>query len=480
MNIVLTTANARYTHCAFGLRCLAAALKSHGYDTVIHEFTIHHSPFEIAESLLAQKPQVIGFGVYIWNVGLMAHLAQIIRSVSPETILILGGPEMSGSSGDTPFLDTADYIITGEGEDSLSELIAHIEAGRRPVSRIIQSKPPSLERLASTYDYYSDEDIAHRIIYVESSRGCPYRCTFCLSSLDAGVRYFPLPQFLASMDMLLEKGVRLFKFTDRTFNLDDERVLEILKFFLRHDVSNMQVHLEIMPDRLSDAVREVMAAFPPGTLHLELGIQSFNPETLRRIKRRQHIEQTMDTIALLRMHTGAVLHADLIIGLPGDSEEDVATGFDALVKMKVQELQIGLLKRLKGTPMAADADTELLFDSNPPYEVLQTSRFSFAAIQKLKRFSRYFDMYYNHGNFPESLNLLWQDSTSPFASFAGFADFIWEKEQRTYGLPLARLAEHLFAFSCEIKGCDRFSTGQRIEKDFRRLSGRLDKLNFLC
>ena len=478
MEILLTTANARYFHCAFGLRRLEASLRVAGYHPHVHEFTIQQSPFEIAEALLVLQPQVIGFGVYIWNVELLNHVAEILHAVSPGIVLIFGGPEMLGETEESLYLNVVDYVIRGEGERALTELIRQLDAGSKPKKGIIDASPPDLEELPSPYDLYTDEDIRNRIVYVESSRGCPYRCTFCLSSRDERVRYFSLDSFLAAMRVLLDRGVRLFKFTDRTFNTDERRVLEIMDFFLEQSSGDTQLHFEIMPDRISPAVLEKIATFPCLALHLELGVQSFSQEVQRRIRRNQNIERTMETIDFLRNNTGAALHADLIVGLPGEDTTSVAIGFDALVNSGVQEIQVGLLKRLKGTPLADESDAGSAFDATPPYEVLQTQHLSFSDIQGMKRFARYFDLYYNHGNFSKSLELLWQTNPSPFHAFEEFASYIWQKEKRTHGLPLAQLAKLLFSF-LHYKGLNRELAAHTIEMEFRRLPGRKDVLDLL-
>lgn len=477
--IVLTTANARYVHCAFGLRRLEAALLAEGYTPETREFTIQQSAFEIAESLIGMAPDVIGFGVYIWNVELLRRVIGLIRSVSPQMVMVVGGPEMAGDRGDSELSGTADFVIKGEGERALVDLLKHLESGSVPKERVITALPPALENLPSPYDLYTSEDIQNRIVYVESSRGCPCKCAFCLSAVEGKVRYFPLDGFFGSMNTLLEKGVRLFKFTDRTFNMDESRAVAILDFFLKRAPSGTQIHLEIMPDRLGNAVRERMAAFPPGALHLEVGVQSVSEEVQHRIKRHQHIGRTMETIDFLRRQTGAVLHADLIIGLPGDTVESLVDGFDALVRAGVHEIQVGLLKRLKGTPLAGDAGSGLVFDSYPPYEVLQTPAIPFEEIQQLKRFARYFDLYHNSRNFPESLNLLWELGPSPFRVFKDFAAGIWAEGGRTHAIPLVRLAEYLFDYLSRVNSRTRADIAGAIERDFRRLPGRLDKLDFL-
>lgn len=476
--IVLTTANARFSHCAFGLLRLAAALRARGYSPEIREFTIQQTPFEITESLLASKPDVVGFGIYIWNVELMRHVVHLVKSVSPRTTLVLGGPEIQGDKEELDLFEGAGYFVKGEGENTFADLVQCLDSGSAPEERVITGTPPRLEELPSPYELYSSEDIENRIVYVESSRGCPYRCAFCLSALDNKVRYFPLKEFFDAMEILLEKGVRLFKFTDRTFNVNEHRMIEILEFFLLRFTPGVQLHLEIMPDRLGKAACEKMAAFPARGLHLEVGLQSFSAEVQRGIGRYQNVERTMDTIAFLRSQTGAVLHADLIIGLPGDDRESVARGFDALVSARVQEIQVGLLKRLRGTPLADTKDEDLVFDVFPPYEILSAGEMGFGEIQQMKRFARYFDMYYNSGNFPESLNLLWESQSSSFQSFSLLAREVWEKEGRTHGIPLARLAERLFEHLCSLRLWSEEEVAAQIERDFRRLPGRLDKLKF--
>lgn len=477
--IVLATANARYSHCAFGLRRLAAVLCAHGYTPVVLEFTIQQSPFEIAESLLEGEPDVIGLGVYIWNVEITRHVVHIVHAVSPQTVLVLGGPEIQGDATEQDMFAGANYFVQGEGEDVFRDLVECLDSGKEPGEWILPAMPTGLDELASPYDLYSTEDIENRIVYVESSRGCPYRCSFCLSATDSKVRYFPLDGFLDSMEMLLAKGVQLFKFTDRTFNIRHERMVRILDFFLERLKPGLQLHFELMPDHLDEVVWKQIARFPAGVLHLEVGVQSFSAEVQRRIGRHQDIGKSMDTIRRLRNETGALLHADLIVGLPGDRVEDLAAGFDALVEAKVQEIQVGLLKRLKGTPLATDPDNTLVFDEFPPYEILCTPVFDFAQIQALKRFARYFDMYYNSGNFPQSLQLCWENHPSPFWAFSGLAKRIWAAERRTHGIPLARLAEYLFEYLCSLDMHRREDIAFRIEEDFRRLPGRLDKLGFL-
>jgi len=475
-DIVLATANARYSHCAFGLKRLWRALGPLRDRACVAEFTIQQQAQEITSTILEYRPRIIGLGVYVWNVDLLSQAASLLRATAPEITLALGGPELADCDETMPLVATADYIIVGEGEIAFAKLAQQALSGHAPNNKIIEAEPPDLDALPDPYAAYSDTDIRQRMTYVESSRGCPYRCAFCLSSRDRHVRYFPLDAFLNSMGVLLERGARRFKFTDRTFNVNDDRVLAILDYFLAQPYPGVQLHFEIMPDRLSPAVLEKMAAFPPEGLHLELGIQSVSSETQRRIHRNQNIPKSMETIKFLREKTGASLHADLIVGLPGDTRKDVEQGFNMLVDAGIQEIQMGILKRLRGTAIAGELGNDIVFSSQPPYEVLYTPEFNPEEMQWLQRFARYFDRYYNRKNFPESLKLLWETAATPFAAFAGLSDWVWEREGQTHHLPLVQLAEHLYWYLAERKCHEPSLIAQTIESDFRRLRGRRDKL----
>lgn len=475
-DIVLATANARYSHCAFGLKRLWSALSALQESAQNMEFTIQQDARDIADALLEPCPRIIGLGVYIWNAELLAQVAALLRADAPETVLVLGGPEMVDCDEDAPLAAAADYIVVGEGEIAFAALAQQLLSGNRPAGKMIAATPPDLEALPDPYVFYSAEDIRQRVLYVESSRGCPYRCAFCLSSRDSRVRYYPMEPFLGGMNALLARGARHFKFTDRTFNTNDARALAILDFFLQQPYQDIQLHFEIMPDRMSPALLEKMAAFPSGGLHLELGVQSVSPETQRRIHRNQNIVKTMETIEFLRTKTGAALHADLIVGLPSDTREDVRRGFTMLVNAGIHELQVGMLKRLRGTAIAGDLGQGIRFSETPPYEVLETPEFSAEDIAWFKRFARYCDLYYNKGNFPTSLPLLWETAETPYDAFAGLVDYMWEQEQKTHQIPLVRLAEHLYRYLVKQQHHDPEHIAETIESDFRRIKGRRDIL----
>ena len=275
--------------------------------------------------------------------------------------------------------------------------------------KIIPAELPDFSQIVLPYDLYTDDDIAHRIIYVEASRGCPFTCEFCLSSLDIPVRQVPLPALLEQLQRLLDRGVKQFKFVDRTFNLNVDFSKTILEFFLERYQPGHFFHFEMIPDRLPESLREVIAKFPPGALQFEVGVQTFNEEVGAAIKRRQNYEKLEDNFRFLRHQTGVHIHADLIVGLPGETLESFAAGFDRLIALGPQEIQVGILKRLRGTPIVRhDAEWQMIYNPHPPYEILQNKLIDFATMQRLRRFARYWDMVGNSGNFVESTPLIWK------------------------------------------------------------------------
>src|SRR5688500_12151987 len=358
-DIVLATVNADYVNAAIGMRCLFVHLGELQGRTCLVEFDLTQRANDIAEILLARRPKIIGLGVYIWNAQLSAEVVQILKRIAPEVVVILGGPEVSFETEQQAICAAADYVITGEADLKFAEVCGHILRGERPARKIIAAELPELGMLALPYDFYTEADIANRIIYVEASRGCPFTCEFCLSSLDVPVRAFDTTQFLGALEALLRRGVKHFKFVDRTFNLNLNTSRAILEFCLANYQPGHFFHFEMIPDRLPDGLREIIAKFPPGALQFEVGIQTFNPEVSARIKRRQNYDRLAENFRFLRGETGVHIHADLIVGLPGEDMASFARGFDSLVALGPQENQVGILKRLRGTPIVRhDSDWE--------------------------------------------------------------------------------------------------------------------------
>lgn len=441
--ILLSTLNARYFHSSFGLRYLFANLGALQADAAFREFIITQRPLDIAEALLAEQPRIISFGVYIWNVAETAQVVALLKTVRPELIIVLGGPEVSHEWQEQPIVELADYLITGPADFAFAQLCQRLLNDDPPAEKIITAKSPPLDQLALPYRFYTDEDIAHRLIYVEASRGCPFKCEFCLSALDQTAWPFPLEPFLAELQQLYERGVRHFKFVDRTFNLNAKVGARILDFFLAQQDERLFLHFELIPDHLPEPLKTRIVQFPPGTLQFEIGVQTFNPTVQTLISRKQDNVKTEENLHWLRQHTHAHLHADLIVGLPGEDLPSFATGFNRLIALEPHEIQVGILKRLRGAPIARHAaNFELRFNPQPPYNLLCSKQLDFATMRRLERFARYWDLIGNSGRFRHSRPLLL--GNDPFRRFLTFSDWLFAATGQTHQFALERLFDLLY------------------------------------
>jgi len=474
--IVLSTLNAKFIHASVGLRYLYANLAELQPCANIAEYEASQLAREIVESILEYEPTIVGFGVYIWNVVKTREVISFLKKVRPDIVIVIGGPEVSFEYEDQPIVALADYLITGEADVAFRDLCRQLVAGERPEGKVIKAGLPALPELALPYQHYTDKDIAHRVIYVEVSRGCPFTCEFCLSSIDIPVRQFDHLRVLNELDELYKRGARTFKFVDRTFNLNIRTSLTILNFFLERMEPGLFVHFEMVPDRFPQQLREVVAKFPPGSLQLEIGVQTLNPDVSANISRRQDVPKLKENIAYLRAETSAYLHIDLIVGLPGESVESFGRGFNDIVALNPQEIQVGILKRLRGTPIKRHDDSyEMKFSDEPPYEILQTKDVSFKELQKMGRFARYWDLVANSGNFLESRAHLLQAGSTPFDAFFAFSEWLYSKVGRRASINLKTLSELVFEYlvmSGEGSG-NTHEIGRMVARDYTR-GGRFD------
>ncbi|BBL57097.1 B12-binding domain-containing radical SAM protein [Methylomonas koyamae] len=477
-DIVITTLNARYIHSAFGLRYLYANMGELQQHTALVEFGIQQRPLEIVEKLLELQPRIIGFGVYIWNAAEIGAIVAILKQVAPQIVVVLGGPEVSHPPDLAPWTKLADFIVTGYGEISFPDLCRQLLVGIQPPAKIVVGQTVPLADLASPYPYYSDTDIRQRIVYVEASRGCPFKCEFCLSSLDLTAKPFALDAFLTSMAELHRRGARNFKFIDRTFNLKTDTSVAILEFFLERLSSDLYLHFEVIPDNLPDRLKTAIARFPPGVLQFEIGVQSFDPAIQQRISRRQDNEKTKANLAWLRQHSQAHIHADLIAGLPGDTLAGFGNSFDALVALQPQEIQVGILKRLRGAPINRHTRAfDLRYDPNPPYALLSSSTLSFAEMQRINRFARFWDLIGNSGRFAHTLPLILADR--PFARFMQLSESLYALSGSTWQISLKRLFELVYQAMAESLAIDQASALASLHQDLR-LSGEKAVPQFLA
>lgn len=470
-SIVLATLNARYFHASLGLRYLLANLGPLREDTELMEFTIDQRPADLAERLLASNPKIIGLGVYIWNVVQTTELVAILKQVRPDIIVVLGGPEVSYECDEQRIVQLADYVVTGQGDLAFAHLCAQLMSGRAAPHKIIATPLPALNELQLPYREYTDEDVAHRFIYVEASRGCPYKCEFCLSALDKTAWPFPLQRFLDEMDALYQRGARHFKFVDRTFNLKIDTSIRIMEFFLERLDERLFLHFELIPDHLPERLKAVIQRFPPGSLQFEVGIQSFDRQVQELISRRQDNDKACANIAWLRRDTHAHLHTDLIAGLPGEDLAGFAASFDRLIALDPHEIQVGILKRLRGAPIARrTADFTMRYNPQPPYSVLATDRMDFITLQRLNRFARYWDLIGNSGRFRSTRPLLLGES--PFARFLALSDWLYAQTGRTHQIALDRLFELVYRGSTALLGVPVDLAATKLAEDWRANGGK--------
>lgn len=472
--ILVAAINARHSHASLGARCLLANLGELRAQANLAEFTIQQSAAEIADAIAARNPKILGLGVYVWNAARVAELLPLLRRQSPDMKIVLGGPEITEATAG------ADVLLFGEGDLAFAALCRDLLSSphSRPFASIcgsLRPPPPDLAAIQMPYDEYSDDDLAHRLLYVESSRGCAMRCDYCVSANDESVRFFPLPALLAAFDRLLARGARQFKFCDRSFNLDVPRAVEILAFFRerlpRHP--GLFLHFEMLPDRFPAELREALATFPPRSLQLEIGLQSFHSAVLETIRRPQNLDRAADNLRFLREHTHAWLHTDLIAGLPGETPESFAAGFDRLVALGPHEIQLGILKKLPGAPLARhDDEFAMRYDPAPPYEVRSTRDWPAEHLVRTARFAHYWDAFVNSQRFIPAAPLIWHNQPSVFGAFLAFSDWLAARFPREHGVPLAALVEALFGFLTQFRGIAPAAAADALLRGYRHAGAR--------
>ena len=418
MNVVLTTLNAKYIHSSLALRYLKAYCKSI-CSIEIAEFTINNHVLDIVGQIYEKRPTIIGFACYIWNIEMTMKIINMLRKVLPETKIICGGPEISYDG--IRFLQenpAVDYLVQGEGEIAFYQLLAALQE-RKDTADIMgvvgqgefsASKGAVVVKNLDSIPFpYTNQDIAElkdKIIYYESSRGCPFSCQYCLSSATKGVRFFHLDRVLEELGFFIRHDVRQVKFVDRTFNAKKSHYLPILKFLLEQDCRT-NFHFEIAADIIDDEVLAILEKMPKGRVQLEIGIQSTNEETLASIQRKNQWDKIVYNVTRILSFKNIHLHLDLIIGLPKEDYHSFAKSFNEVYALKPHMLQIGFLKMLKGSGITKNhQEDRYVYMDTAPYQVLANQYISYAEIRQLQIFEEVFEMYYNAGRFRHTTDYL--------------------------------------------------------------------------
>jgi radical SAM superfamily enzyme YgiQ (UPF0313 family) len=446
--IALIAINARYSHTSLGMRYLRANLGPLRDDSTLLEFTLHDPPSSIAVRILQDQPALIAIGVYIWNRLQVEKVVNILRATAPGIPIVLGGPEISFDT--TSALATAvACVVCGEGDMVFRTICEAMLSGQSPHA-VVPAVQPDLAEIVLPYDEYSEDDLANRIVYVETSRGCAYGCEYCISAINPGVRHFDLDRVLPAFGRLLERGALRFKFVDRSFNLAPDHACRVLDFFLARWKPGMCLHLEMTPDRIAPSLRTRILQFPPGGLHIEVGIQTFTEEVARRVGRDTDFEAAAEGIRFLVNEAKAEVHADLIAGLPGETPQTFETGIDRLIALHPSEMQVGILKRLPGALITRhEKERALRFRPTAPYDVQSTSAMDEVYIGNIRRFAMHWDRIVNRKWFPRTIPLLLEQQPSAFHAFDQFSRLV-ERQLGLSGFGMVDTAHILYKLLTEV------------------------------
>ncbi|WP_159885857.1 B12-binding domain-containing radical SAM protein [Paenibacillus puerhi] len=461
--IVLSTLNAKYIHTSLALRYLKSFSEKDFPDMQIAEYTIKDPAMNIVSDLYRRRPDVIGFSCYIWNIEETIVVIGMLKKIMPETVIVLGGPEVSY---DTEYwmkrLPDVDYIVMGEGEETFHHLLTELSGDRalysvfgvvyRKEDRIILNPPrPKLDLNAIPTPHRFAEDVpslANRVVYFETSRGCPFSCQFCLSSIEVGVRYFDIERTKSDLLYLIASGAKLIKFVDRTFNIKREYALEMFDFLIRNHqgcVFQFEITADIMRPEVLDYLAEHA---PPGIFRFEIGVQSTNDLTNNLVKRRQNFSKLTRTVTKVKESGKIDQHLDLIAGLPEEDYNSFRKTFNDVFELGPEELQLGFLKMLRGTGMRLDAEKYgYIYMDHAPYEILGNNILPFSDLVRIKRVEDVLEKYWNAHRTDHTVSyLIEREFTSAFDFFQEFGDYWEERGWQKIGHQLEDLFTRLYAF----------------------------------
>ena len=455
MKVLLTAINAKYIHSNLAVHSLRAYASGYMDQIEVAEFTINQYEDYILQEIYRKKPDILAFSCYIWNMSLVLELLEDVHRVLPETKIWLGGPEafydgehllethpeVTGimvGEGERPFRALMEYYMDGKGSlEEISDIIwreesapENVEMGGKGCIRRNASSCRYLSMDELPFVYEDLEKFSNKIIYYESSRGCHFSCSYCLSSIDKRVRFRSPYLVKEELQFFLDHQVPQVKFVDRTFNCSHSHAMEIWQYILEHDNGITNFHFEIEAALLQDCELELLGKMRPGLVQLEIGVQSTNQKTLEAVHRRADFEKTAEAVKRIAAHHNIHQHLDLIAGLPFEDYESFGRSFDMVYGLHPQELQLGFLKVLKGSAMEQDAsEYGIVYRGRPVYEVLSTPWLSYGEILRLKAVEEMLEVYYNSQQFAHTIRALEEIFISPFALYEALADFYKRKGQ---------------------------------------------------
>ena len=438
MKVLLTAINAKYIHSNLAVYSLKKYVTDRGLSVDIAEYTINQNMDEILSDIFLRKPDILAFSCYLWNIDFVDHLIVEIKKVLPNVIIWLGGPEVSYNAGEVlENYPQVTGVICGEGEESFRKVLSHYENGDIKLEDIsgvafyndngevtINPITEIMDLSNAPFVYDNMAQFEHKIIYYESSRGCPFNCSYCLSSVDKRLRFRNLDLVKSELLKLIESEVPQVKFVDRTFNCKHDHAYAIWEFLNEHDRGKTNFHFEVSADLLNEKELALMKTMRPGLIQLEIGVQSTNPDTIKEIHRTMNFDKVKKNVEEIHSWGNIHQHLDLIAGLPYENYESFGRSFNDVYALRPEQLQMGFLKVLKGSYMHDHVkDYELLYQDRPPFEVLSTKWLPYEDVIRLKQIEDMVEVHYNSRQFESTMEELEKHFSSAFSMYEELAKF---------------------------------------------------------
>lgn len=481
MKVLLTAVNSKFIHSNLAVRYLKEYTKDLNYECKIREFTINDRIERVLEEIIFEKPDIVAFSCYIWNHQFIDMLSQLIKRVDNNIEILYGGPEVSYDCEQFLKNSYGEYLIEGEGEETYREFIK-MKLDENEIAPIkglyIKDNDKvyyggrrcdiDMNRLA--FPYTSDDDLVNKIVYYEASRGCPFKCKYCLSSTMHGVRFLDIERVKKELKFLMDKKVRLVKFVDRTFNCNPKFSCEIWNFIIAEDTETT-FHFEVSADILKDEEIKVLSRAPKGRIQLEVGVQTTNNQVLLNIDRYVEFEEIKQRVNAIKAIGTVKQHLDLIAGLPGEDFNSFKNSFNDVYSLEPEEVQLGFLKLLKGSKMRDEAEKwGMSYSPFSPYEILKTSDISFEELIKLKRVEEMVDKYYNSQKFGTILKYFLDKFPTAFDFYLSLGEFFHKKGYFNRSIASYEYYRVFLEFNNENREVEDYSLYEIVKYDYLRFN----------
>lgn len=477
MKILLTALNSKFVHSNLAIRYLKAFTKDMDYDCKIREFSINDREEKILEEIIKERPNVVAFSTYIWNIEMIKRISNLIKLVDENIEILYGGPEVSYDSQNILKELNGEYIIEGEGEKTYREFVEY-KLGKRDIKSIrglyykyeeevfTNGKRPLMNMNEIVFPYEENENLDNKIVYYEASRGCPFNCKYCLSSTIHGVRFLDVERVKRELKYFIDKEVRLVKFVDRTFNCNHKFTMAIWEFLINEDTKT-QFHFEISADILKESELELLRKAPKDRFQFEVGVQTTNDEVLNKINRFVNFSDIKEKVDELLKIRNIKQHLDLIAGLPGEDYNSFKKSFNDVYSIKPEEIQLGFLKLLRGSSMREEADEYgMKYSPYPPYEILKTKDISYEELLKLKKVEEMVDKYYNSQKFNNVIKYFVKKFETPFDFYYELGNYFDKKGYFNRNIGNSEYYRVFLDFNMEILKEDNYILKEILRYDY--------------